>query len=472
MASRKRASNFTISNKDTKHVGSARTHHKCGHHASSYNYSNNVAMHNQIVNEIVASGVDVDMTTPLNTVIAFHFLAPTGTFDVTNVYSRALEIVSLINDDFNNYSSNPRTMNNSRYINVVSQVFVGDVEKQETYLSEDYLDVIPATPSNITFELGEIYYYPVTSLLNLSAYDDINEIELEYQAIRQFITRYQAYAIRPDNFLNIWVVDMVNTDILGFSNFPWEVTDLHSGIIINRTVFFPEELTGNGLFFPYDRFKTFTHEIGHYFGLLHIFNNDGDNGQYAAVNINEDVNVGFDGGGQFTGDYIADTPIQLQPTYDPTDIITSRELLTNPAYNPLFMNFMDYTYDKYITNFTYNQIQKMRYMIFTYRPGLVDETAVLPVPRYNPATGTTLETDLTNPEFVRRSTDPTSFKTLSYPENFSNASKYATRLKSIGGANAGQKYNKYGQLTTVKDNSAPIVTTNKSQRRFTRTKPL
>uniref|UniRef100_A0A6C0C5M6 Peptidase M43 pregnancy-associated plasma-A domain-containing protein n=1 Tax=viral metagenome TaxID=1070528 RepID=A0A6C0C5M6_9ZZZZ len=474
MAGRKKVANFAISNRDIKQVGSKRSHHKCAHHANSYNYSSNVSMHNQIVNDLVANQVQVDMTTPINATIAFHFLAQPGTFDTADVFSRALEVVAVINDDFNNYSTNPRTMNNLKYTNVVSQVFTGDLEKQDVYLSEDYLDVIPEAPSNITFELGEIYYYPVTSLLNLAAYDDINEIELEYQAIRQFISRNQAFAIRPDNFLNIWIVDMVNTDILGFSNFPWEVNDLHNGIIINRIVFFPEELVANGLFFPYDRFKTFSHEIGHYFGLLHIFNNDNDNAQYAAVNINEGEQVGFDGGGQFTGDYIADTPIQFQPTYDPTDILTSRELLTNPDYNPLFMNFMDYTYDKYLTNFTYNQIQKMRYMIFTYRPGIVEPTSVLPTPVFNPVTNTIIEDDIIDPEFVRRSTEPGSFKNLSYPDNFGKASKYATRLKlnSANNVNQEQKYNKYGQLNTMKENPPPKLQIERPQKRFTRTKPL
>jgi len=471
----KKMSNFTVSNKDIKHSGTKRSHHKCAHHGNSYNYSNNVATHNQIINDLVANQVDVDMTTPINTVIAFHFLAQPSTFNTAEVFSRALEIVAVINDDFNNYSANPRTMNNLKYTNVVSQVFAGDIEKQDVYLGDNYLEVIPISPSNITFELGEIYYYPVTSLLNLAIYDDINEIELEYRAIQQFVSSNQAFAIRSDNFLNIWIIDMVNTDILGFSTFPWEASDLHNGIIINRTVFFPEELTANGLFFPYDRFKTFTHEIGHYFGLLHIFNNDDSNAQFAAVNIHEDQNedVGFNGGGQFTGDYIADTPIQLQPTYDPTDILTSRELLLNPAYNPLFMNFMDLTYDKYITNFTYNQIQKMRYMIFTYRPGLVLEST-LPISRFNPVTGTILEVDNVNSEFIRRTADPTSFANLSYPDNFKTSSKYATRLKmnSANNIDPTQKYNKYGQLNTTKETVPQRPQTERPQKRFTRTKPL
>jgi len=464
-----RSNNFVSGNTSIKNARQSSSHHKCGHHTSSYNYANNMAIHNQIVNDIASNQVIVDMNTNINVKIAFHLLAPLDSFTVANVTERAFEIVSLINDDFNNYSSNPNTMNNFKYKSVVNQVFFNEVYKQNTYLSQSYLDVIPMQPSNITFELGQIYYYPVTSQLNLGQYDDIEEVELEFQAIKQFINQNNAVAIGPENFLNIWIVDMSNTEILGFSSFPWEPIDSLNGIIVNRNVFFPEQLTNNGVFFPYDRYKTFTHEIGHYFGLLHIFNTSTDEAQYAAINLNDDTpaQLGFNGGGNYTGDYIADTPIQTEPTYDPTDPVTSEALLVDPAYNPLFMNFMDLTYDKYITNFTYNQVQKMRYMIFTYRP-LINNNLLLPVPKFNPVTRTTIGavvplSDISSARRARASRinhNPA----MSYPSNYVST-QYSSKQVA--------KYDKYGLPARVAN--TPITNDDVQiapKKRFTRTRPL
>jgi len=113
-------------------------------------------------------------------------------------------------------------------------------------------------------------------------------------------------------------------------------------------------------------------------------------------------------------------------------------------------------------------------MIFTYRPGIVEPTSVLPTPVFNPVTNTIIEDDIIDPEFVRRSTEPGSFKNLSYPDNFGKASKYATRLKlnSANNVNQEQKYNKYGQLNTMKENPPPKLQIERPQKRFTRTKPL
>jgi hypothetical protein len=204
---------------------------------------------------------------------------------------------------------------------------------------------------------------------------------LQFQAIKQYIHQNRADAINPQNFLNIWIIDMMETTILGFTSFPWEPIDAYHGIVMNRRAFFPEDY-GEVRF---NLYKTFTHAIGHYFGLLHVFSHHSGLGAYAAINLNADNEIG-----NFTGDYIADTPNQFKPTFDPTDKIYNQQLNMNPQYNPLFMDFMDYTYDRYVAIFTNNQIQKMRYMIFTYLPNINSNIAgaILPIPKYNPNTDT------------------------------------------------------------------------------------
>lgn len=366
------------------------SHRKCAHHVYSYAYAKNMKMHDEIVNSASNTIVNTSFDPTLNIKIAMHFLAPVGTYDQSRVVSRAHDIIMSVNDDFNNYSGNSNTMNNYRYKSIVNQVFVANQPKQEIYLGRTYTDVIPTEPSNISFSLGNVYYYPIKSSLNLAQYNDVTQVEMQTEAIKQFIHTNRADAIDPAHFLNIWVIDMTNTSILGFSNFPWETLDNYHGVVINRKVFFPEDYPDS----PFNNYKTVTHEIGHYLGLLHVFSNDNNLGAYAAVNLNSDIN-------DTTGDYIADTPAQLNPTYDPTDTVLNKQLLTDPDYNPLFMNFMDYTYDKYVGMFTRNQLQKMRYMITTYRTELGSVNATLPEPKYKPASNTMVESITKSDNFFR-----------------------------------------------------------------------
>jgi len=458
-----RNNTFIITNKPIDEMSkrfSTKSYTCCGHHNGSYSYRSHVNTHHQIIDEISRQRVTVDMTTPIHIRIAFHVLAPTDTFSPSRVLQRANEIIQSINDDFNNYSSNPYIMNFLKYKNVVTEVFFRDIEKQRIYLSEEYQNTIPTKPSHITFELGEIYYYPVVAPLNLTPFDDIVQVELESQAIKHFIFQHNAVAINPDKFLNIWIVDMFGSDILGFTNFPWEPVDIVNGIIINRKVFFPEELTDNDIFFPYDRFKFFTHEIGHYLGLLHPFDNENNTPQ-AAVNMNEDGHrePKFPHSTPFTNDYIADTPFEFEPVFDPyLDQILLRDL----DYNPLFMNFMDFTFDEFVTNFTFNQIQKMRYMIFTYRPyinSLDNIDCILPIPKFNPITRTLVDTI----ESAAQVDISTQIAQLA-------ANEQQSRERALTKGTA--KYNKFGQLIENNQKLAPNKETKKSAKRFIRKKPL
>ncbi|XWV26965.1 putative bifunctional metalloprotease/ubiquitin-protein ligase [Tupanvirus soda lake] len=379
MSKRTNNNRFVTSNKPIEQNSKCR---KCVHHIYSHHYAANMRQHDEIIEKNADKVNIVDIDSTVNIKIVFHFLAPKGSYNKDRVLARVHDIILSLNDDFNNYTTNQNTMNNFKYKSIINQVFISNNIKQNIYLGPNYIKYLPTKPSNITFELGEIYYYPVRNRLNLSQYDDVKEVEIEYQVIKQFIHQNRADAINPENFLNIWVIDMTDTAILGFSNFPWEIIDNYHGVVINRKAFFPEDYGESN----FALFKTFTHEVGHYFGLLHVFSHNSGLGVYAAVNLNADSEKTIDTG----GDFIVDTPNQLNATYDPTDKIANKRLHSDNDYNPLFMNFMDYTYDKYVAIFTQNQIQKMRYMLLTYRPNInsVINKAKLPIPKYNPDTDT------------------------------------------------------------------------------------
>ncbi|AVL93614.1 putative bifunctional metalloprotease/ubiquitin-protein ligase [Megavirus vitis] len=350
---------------------------KCVHHILSHNYAANIKKHDDIIEKATPFISSMNMDETINVKILFHFLAPIGSYNREKVMSRAHDVIMSINDDFNNYTNNQNTMNNFKYKSIVNQIFASNMGKQNVYLGQNYLKFLPLKPSNITFELGEIYYYPVKNKLNLSKYDDEKDVEIQFQVIKQYIHQNRADAINPENFINIWIIDMTDTTVLGYSNFPWEMIDNFHGIIIHRRCFFPEDYQETN----YSGYKTFSHELGHYFGLLHV---GGGMEAYLSPNINaesEKMDVNNDN-------------TKLYYISDPLDKTNCKSLHSDVNYNPLFMNFMDFTHDKYVTMFTNNQLQKMRYMINSYRPKINSnkyKTKIL-VPKYNPETNTITST--------------------------------------------------------------------------------
>ncbi len=254
-------------------------------------------------------------------------------------------------------------MNNLKYKNIVNSVFQGKKSKINYYLSNEYLNNIPTKPSNITFEFGEIYYYPIKNQLDLTQFNTSNDKNIEYQLIKQYIHQNRADAIAPENLLNIWIVDVNGTDKLGFSNFPWEIIDNYHGIIINKKCFFPEDYAETS----FNLYKTFTHHVGHYLGLVH--------------NCDDDFEINFR------------TNSKFDCTKDPTE--KNNKIQTEETFNPMFMNQMSTTIDKYVAIFNKKQIQKMKYMVSIYRPNIntniVQDKYKLPVPKYNPDTDTLID---------------------------------------------------------------------------------
>lgn len=277
---------------------------------------------------------DVVETEPFIIQVALHFLAPIGSYNTQRVELRAYDVILSLNDDWNNYSTSPNVMNNFRYKSVVSQVFPKDVTKQTAYL-RDFIQYVPTKPSNITFELGQVYYYAIKNRLSLSQYDDP---DVEYQAIKSYINRNKASAIFPEHFLNIWVVDMTNTNTLGFASHPFDDKRTFDGVIIQRRVFFPEDYDE----FDYARYKTLSHHVGHYLGLSHEDN-------------------------------------EPNPT-------KNTKLQTDASHNALFMNLMTQTIDRYVSNFTPRQLADMRYALQAYRHQLngLKHDITLPKPTYMP----------------------------------------------------------------------------------------
>jgi len=135
----------------------------------------------------------------------------------------------------------------------------------------------------------------------------------------------------PATHLNFWVCAL-DGGLLGYAQFPGG--PLHTdGVVINYQAFG----TKGTATAPFNKGRTATHEVGHYFNLRHIW---GDT---------EDCSG---------SDMVADTPNAAGPNFNkPTFPSVS---CNNGPNGDMFMNYMDYVDDAAMFMFTTQQIARMR----------------------------------------------------------------------------------------------------------------
>jgi len=152
---------------------------------------------------------------------------------------------------------------------------------------------------------------------------------------------YNTLAWDTNRYLNIYTNSA--SGALGY------VPDLPQGGIAgsnaDRVVILHSTFGRNAPFAPFNLGRTVTHEVGHYLGLYHTFNGGCSN--------------------SFTsGDRIVDTNPESSPTFGCPG---SRNSCGSPAP---FHNYMDYSDDICMNQFTPQQNNRMRCSLLTYRPDL------------------------------------------------------------------------------------------------------
>ncbi len=151
-----------------------------------------------------------------------------------------------------------------------------------------------------------------------------------------------------NRYLNIWVCNMAD-DILGYAETPDVIPHTNTfGVVIAYNAF---GRTGTATS-PYNLGRTGTHEVGHFFNLLHVWGDD--NG--ACNNF---------------GDGVADTPDQAEETYNCVNFpLLDNCSSTYPGV--MFMNYMDYSDDACMNMFTAGQAMRMYDEISNYYPTLLN----------------------------------------------------------------------------------------------------
>ena len=165
-------------------------------------------------------------------------------------------------------------------------------------------------------------------------------------ADRELLSSYSHWD--PNRYLNIWVTNL-RSPYIGLAQFPDHnlpglaeeenkdniATD---GLVIDYQAFGSEEkVPGLKLLPDYNLGRTTTHEIGHFFGLKHVW---GD-------------------GGCSADDYVSDTPFSEN---DYSGICTPADAVSCSS-NDMFENFLYYTNDQCMNIFTVGQISRMEIIL-------------------------------------------------------------------------------------------------------------
>lgn len=258
--------------------------------------------------------------------------------------ARNLEALERKTAEFISRGANARWYNGTLYVPVVVNVVMSDLSKvtdaqinsQITVLNEDFnktnTDLTPGSylagysynqipACNITFVLKSVFRKKTTT----SSFG-LND------AVKRGSLTSESGGLDPTNpgtMLNLWVCDL-SSGYLGYAQFPGGSAST-DGVVIDYQAF-GKGVTG--LYSDYNKGRTATHEVGHWFNLRHIW-----------------------GDRRCGDDYVPDTPPHDDANYGcPAPTHRSR-----CAGKPLeqWMNYMDYTNDACMYMFTSDQKLRM-----------------------------------------------------------------------------------------------------------------
>ena len=134
--------------------------------------------------------------------------------------------------------------------------------------------------------------------------------------------------------------------LLGYARFPWGLNETEFAPIDDGVVFLYSTVPG-GSFEPFNLGGTLQHEVGHWVGLYHVFNEG---------TLRNTCNG--------SSDQVDDTPVQRTAT---SGCPAKKDTCPQQEGADAVHNYMDYSDDSCYDNFTVGQIDRLTDMMATYR---------------------------------------------------------------------------------------------------------
>lgn len=307
--------------------------------------------------------IEVDKIT-IDIPIVFHLIDPLLTNQNINYWKEYIDnnIISSLNKDYNVSYMNYAT----KYINIVKYLFANADPSKKLH----YLNLVNTLPN-----IQNLKWIFKTYKIIIKPLDNLNINERNNDHIYKLITLED-----PELYLNIVIAP--SEKVLGSSGFAFNDRDYNNNCKIDIKYKYKNAILINTKIFqatkpPFNKYRTFTHEIGHWCGLLHPFD------CISCKTNEENKKIIFNA--------ITDISKQIKPTYGTVydRIILMKKIVdgkptfirirkTPYAYifeknneTPNFFNFMDYTNDEQMCMFTHKQILYMLHMLAAFRPNFI-----------------------------------------------------------------------------------------------------
>jgi len=209
---------------------------------------------------------------------------------------------------------------------------IGNVSDQDI---NNQLDVLNTTYSNTLFSFS-VY---VINRVNNPYWSTHNS-----SASTASLQMRENLAINPTEILNFYICDLGN-DLGGYATYPWMYSNepWQNSVVVKYTT-----LPG-GSHYKWNEGKVGTHEVGHFFGLIHVFEDGCDP--------------------ESPDDLVTDTPKQAFYTKGCPDPIPDT-CPNDPGLDNIH-NYMDYSDDYCKYEFTPGQIDRMHQQMLMFRPAML-----------------------------------------------------------------------------------------------------